>query len=81
MTMDTMGLACCTCAKVWKDMVRNTPANVKQELMVAPIVSFVPVIPEKAQEAVKTVPQVVKVVVQPLQNLSLPSPSHLRLPQ
>lgn len=64
LAIDVMGSVCHSHTKI-QDMVRDTPVNVKQELMMAPIFSHVPVDPEKAQDALTTAPQVGKVVAQP----------------
>lgn len=60
--MDATGSACCLQAKVWRGMLKKTLANVKQELMLVPILFSQPVDPKKVQVALKATPQVVKVV-------------------
>lgn len=65
LAMDAMGSACCLKAKVQRDMLKETPANAKQEFMMAFILPSQPVDPRKAQESLKATPQVVMVVTQP----------------
>lgn len=62
LAMDAVGLDCHFRAKVQKDMVKGTNANVQQELMRPPNLSPIPVDLEKAWEALKDALQVVKVV-------------------
>lgn len=55
--------ACRSQTKIQKDTVWDTAADVKQEFMMALILTVVPVDHEKTKQAVKTALQVVKVVV------------------
>lgn len=48
---DVMSSACHLQANMQKNMVRDTPANVKQEFMITPILSPVPVDHKKNQGA------------------------------
>lgn len=62
---DALRSACHCQAKAQKNVVRDAPANVKQELMMVPILTLVPVDLEKAKEVLNGVPLVVKVVAEP----------------
>lgn len=54
LTLDTMGTACQVCSKLQQDMVRQAPTNVRQELIMAPILASQPVDVRQAMEALKT---------------------------
>lgn len=61
--LDALGTAFHSGAKIHMDITRAASGNVMQELMMAPLLSPTPVDPEKAKEALKTAPQVVKNVI------------------
>lgn len=61
LAMDVLGLACQSYAEVQKDVGCDASANIKQKLMMAPILLQVLCNPETAQKTLKTAPQVVKV--------------------
>lgn len=65
LTMKVLGSAFHSRAKVWKDVVRDAPSNVKQELMMASLLSLVSVDLEKAKEALKTALLMVKMMTHP----------------
>lgn len=65
LTMDAMGLACHIRAKLWFFMFEDASANVRQELMMALLISLQLVDLKKAKEALKAALQVAKVVTQP----------------
>lgn len=54
LAMDAVGSACHFCTKIQKNVVRDIYANVKWELMMAPIFSPVLVNSEKAWEALES---------------------------
>lgn len=62
-------------------MVSDAPVNMKQKLMIAPILSLVLIGQENAREALKAVPQVVKVTVCSSPKSTLPSLTQLHEPQ
>lgn len=45
---------CPSQVKVWKDIIRDTPANMRQELLMVPILNVIPVEPAKTKEATKS---------------------------
>lgn len=63
-TLDIMGPTCHVRAKFQCDMLKDAPANVWQELLMACLLSSQPVDPKNAQEAFKAVPQMMKVATQ-----------------
>lgn len=60
LVLDAVSSASRSYARIRKDIVKGASAIVNQELMMAPVLSPVPVNPGKAQEALKTAHQVVR---------------------
>lgn len=65
LVIDALGTTCCTRAKVHKDIWRNSPAWVLQELMIALILSTSLLESFHAKEVIKVALYIVKVVVLP----------------
>lgn len=64
LAVDAAGSACCAHMKLWHNVVRDTPVNAKQELMMVPILSPQAVDPGQTREAMRTTSQVVKVLME-----------------
>lgn len=65
LALGTMSLACHVQSKLYHDRLKDTPTNISQKLMMAPILVMQPVDVKQAMKALKADPQVVKLVTQP----------------
>lgn len=62
LAMDALGLTCQAHARVQKDMLNDAPTNIREELMMALLLSPVPVDSGKAREALKALLHVAEVL-------------------